>query len=299
MIDPEIAKYIPPNVNIDQINVEAVRLAGTQLAESMPKLDLPRVEDQLVPSSNGPVPVRLYFPDTVQSRGMLVFIHGGGWCMGNLETHDAMCRHLSQITEFVVCAVAYRLAPEHKFPAGLNDAEAATIWAIDNASEFGCDPERVVIMGESAGGNLAAVIAQRLRYRLRYQILVFPLTDFSLPFPSYQRHANALGLTTESVQWCKKQYLANPDEDQCNPLASPYLTPDLHECPPAFVMTAEVDPMCDDGEAYGKRLIEAGVPVTMRRYLGMPHGFLVLPIELERIRKIYDDIRHILWCEVD
>ncbi|MBW2942242.1 alpha/beta hydrolase [Zhongshania aquimaris] len=298
MIDPEIAPYIPPNVDIDTVSVDALRSFSIEYAQSQPKLELSRVEDMSVEGLAGPIPIRVYYPSDVESLGMIVFLHGGGWCMGNLDTHDAVCRQLSHVTGFAVSAVDYRLAPEHKFPAGLQDAEAATIWILDNAASLGCDPSRVLIMGESAGGNLAAVIAQRLRARLRYQVLVFPVTDFSMPFPSYQRHAKALGLTTESAQWCKEQYLANPELDQLNPDASPYLRVDLSDCPPAFVMTAEIDPVCDDGEAYGMRLVEAGVPVTLKRYLGMPHGFLVLPYSLRKIKNIYDDIGRMLERDV-
>ena len=253
MIDPEIAPYLPPNVDVQSINLDELRNFGVQYAQSLPKLEIGRVEDLSVECPDGQVPIRLYYPKDHEPLGMIVFVHGGGWCLGNLESHDPLCRQLCHVTDFSVCAVDYRLAPEHKFPAALRDAEAVTSWVLDNAPKLGCDPDRVVIMGESAGGNLAAVIAQRLRTRLCYQVLVFPVTDFSMPFPSYQRHATALGLTTESAQWCKAQYLGNPEEDQLNPDASPYLRRDLSDCPPAFVMTAEIDPVCDDGEAYGRR----------------------------------------------
>lgn len=299
MLDPAVAPFVP-QLDVSTLTLAQMRSFGDQFAASMKKRALARVIDRTIEGPAGAVPLRIYYPDGIEPAGLIVFLHGGGWCMGSLETHDAVCRDVTHFTGFAVGAVDYRLAPEHKFPAGLSDAVTATGWLLDHAKELGCDPDRVAIMGESAGANLAAVVAQKLKQRqgarLSYQVLVFPLTDFTLPFDSYVRHAAGPGLTTEGVKWCAGHYLT--EAEKVHPDASPYRRPDLDGAPPAFILTAEVDPLCDDGEAYGRRLVEAGVRITMKRYLGLPHGFLGLPLELEPIRRVYEDLGQVLRRDV-
>lgn len=301
MLDKEILPFVQQHRDVESLSIEEERLNGEKAAALRAKHEVGRVVDINIDGPGGALPIRVYYPKAENPKGLLVFLHGGGFIQGSLETHDSFCRYLCHISGFAVGAVEYRLAPENKFPAALNDAEAATTWLLDNATNLGCDEGKVAIVGESAGGNLAAVVSQRLRYRegprLRYQVIAFPLTDMRMQYPSYQRHENAPFLTAEAAVWCREQYL-NGEQDIHDPDASPYLRKDLRGCPPAFVMTAEVDPLCDDGEAYARRLIESGVPVVMRRYLGLPHGFLFLPAELTAVTKAFADIKDVLNCWV-
>ncbi len=237
------------------------------------------VEDRVVKSPDGDIPVRIYTP---QGRGpfpVLVFFHGGGWVVGDLETHDDSCRRLANGANCLVVSVEYRLAPEHKFPAGLKDCYAATQWVATDAAHFNGDPLRIAVGGASAGGNLAAVVAQMTRDRggpaLVFQLLIYPATDFRMNTVSSKENAEGYYLTTPDMIWFMNHYL-NTEEEKLNPLASPLLAPDLSGLPPALVITAEYDPLRDEGELYGQALKEAGVPVTVSRYNGMIHGFVSL-----------------------
>lgn len=240
-----------------------------------------RVEDRSVPGASGgpPIPVRLYWPRTAGDRlPLLVFFHGGGWVIGDLDSHDPLCRAMANETGAVVMAVDYRLAPEHHFPAAAEDAYAATAWAHAHAAELGAAPSRLAVAGDSAGGNLAAVVALMARDRggprLRLQVLVYPVVDCARNTPSYRANAEGYFLTAAHMRWYWEQYLGTADGS--HPYASPLRARDMSGLPPAYVVTAEFDPLRDEGEAYAQRLREAGVPVTARRYDGMFHGFFSL-----------------------
>jgi acetyl esterase len=234
------------------------------------------VEDRSVPGPAGDIPVRLYRPAENGPLPLLVYLHGGGWVIGGLEVYDGLCRSLANAAGCAVLAVDYRLAPEHKFPAPVDDCYAATSWAVANAAALGADGARVAIGGDSAGGNLTAVVAQLARDRkgptFRFQLLVYPATDVAYDTPSYRENATGYFLELDAMRWFYDHYLRS-DADRADPRASPLRAADLHGLPPALVITAEFDPLRDEGEAYAARLREADVPVTLTRYHGMIHGF--------------------------
>ena len=208
----------------------------------------------------------------------MMFFHGSGFVLCSLETHDGMCRNLAAGIGCVVVSVDYRLAPEHKFPKGLNDCLVATRWAAANARELGIDPARIMVAGDSAGGNMAAVVALRVRDEcgpaLCGQLLLYPVTDYHTPgTPSYAENANGYGLTRDTMEWFWAHYLTSAAESE-HPHASPLRAKTLAKLPPAFVMSAEYDPLRDEAELYGKRLKEAGVATEITRRPGMNHGFL-------------------------
>ncbi len=229
-----------------------------------------------IPGPGGDIPARLYRPASQTPLPLVVYYHGGGWVIGSLDSHDGVCRTLANAAGCAVLAIDYRLAPEHKFPAAVDDCYAATAWAVANAAALGADPTRVAIGGDSAGGNLAAVVAQLARDRtgprLRFQLLVYPATDVSYDTPSYRDNATGYFLEREDMRWFYDHYLRS-DADRSDPRASPLRATDLRGLPPALVITAEFDPLRDEGEAYAAQLREAGVPVTLTRYDGMIHGF--------------------------
>jgi acetyl esterase len=230
------------------------------------------------------VPVRIYRP--AGSRpGVLVYFHGGGWVVGSLESHDRLCRTLAARSGVAVVAVDYRLAPEHRYPAAVEDAWAATRWA---AAHF----EPVVVGGDSAGGHLAAVVALRARDRglpLALQVLLYPVTDHACDTPSYREHASGTNLTAATMRWFWQQFLAH-GEQGAEPEASPLRASDLTGVAPALVVTAEHDPLRDEGEAYAQRLVDAGVPTTLTRYEGQIHGFIRMPAVLDAAGRGIDQV---------
>jgi len=238
-----------------------------------------RIEDRPVPGPAGEVPVRIYTPAGTGPFSMLMYFHGGGFVLGNLDTAEPVCRTLSTQTGSLVISVDYRLAPEHKFPAAVEDAFAATRWAAEHAGEIGGDASRLAVAGDSAGGNLAAVVALRARQeggpRLRGQLLICPVADhYSAGSESYETNADGYFLTKPAMQWFLDHYL-NGVEDAANPHASPLRAGDLRGLPPAFVITAEYDPLRDEGDRYAMRLREAGVDTVHRPSSGMIHNFYV------------------------
>jgi acetyl esterase len=232
----------------------------------------------------GGVPARVYRPEGGDDRA-LVWLHGGGWVIGSVASHDPLCRALAARSGCTVVAPGYRLAPEHPHPAAVDDAWAATAWA---ASEF----DRVAVGGDSAGGHLAAVVALRARDRglpLRLQVLVVPVTDCSFATPSYAENGSGYGLERATMEWFWNLYLPRLT-GAGDPEVSPLRAPDLAGVAPALVLTAEYDPLRDEGEAYAARLGEARVPVEHTRYDGMVHGFLRMPAVLDRSRAAIDQI---------
>lgn len=222
----------------------------------------------------GTIPCRLYRPSAHTNLGLLVFFHGGGWVIGDLNSHDGVCRSLANKSGHAVLSVDYRLAPEHKFPAAFDDCVEALKWAYDNASALGIDQSRIAVGGDSAGGNLAAAVALAETVPLRFQMLIYPAVDMSMESPSISENANAPILTKSVMAWFVDHYM-NGDADRANIKASPMVASDelLAKMPPAIVITAQYDPLRDEGEAYGKRLVENGVSVTISRYNGAFHGF--------------------------
>jgi acetyl esterase len=236
------------------------------------------VENLTIPGPGGDVPVRVYASEQGGLRPALIYFHGGGFSFGNLDTHDAVCRSLAKESGAVVIAVDYRLSPEHKFPAAVEDAHAATVWVAANAKSLGIDARRISVSGDSAGGNLATVIARRCRDAggpaLASQVLIYPVTDMSsFDTDSHRELSEGYFLTRAAMEWFRGHYVPSADLAR-HPEVSPLLTPDLSGLPPALVITAEFDPLRDEGEAYAKHLRQAGVPVTVTRYPGMIHAFV-------------------------
>jgi acetyl esterase len=216
---------------------------------------------------------------------VVVLFHGGGFVLGDLETHDEAGRRTCVGADALVVSVDYRLAPEHPFPAGVDDAEAATRWAAEAVTDLGGDPSRMIVSGDSAGGNLAAVVARRLRDAggppLIGQALIYPVTDMrpGAHWPSRDELADGVGLTRDAMDWFGEQYLTR-EEDTAHPDASPIVVDDLTGLPPAFVLTAEFDPLRDEGDAYADRLREAGVEVEHHLLDGTIHGVMTNPARL-------------------
>jgi acetyl esterase/lipase len=252
----------------------------TRPASTPPAPQIGAVRELEADGPHGAIPLRLYRPAGVaDSRRLpvLVFFHGGGWVIGDLETHDVLCRQVTAEGGVSVIAVDYRLAPEHKFPAAVDDAWAATRWIAAHAAELGVDPERLAVGGDSAGGNLAAVVALQARDargpRIALQILLYPVTDLVSESRSYADLADGYMLTRDSMRWFRAQYLAK-EEDAADWRVSPLRAPSLAGLPPALVVTAGYDPLRDEGEAYAKKLREAGVSVDAVSFGGMIHGFV-------------------------
>lgn len=242
--------------------------------------EIGRVEDFKIPHPQRAIPVRIYTPAAEGPFPCLVYFHGGGWVVCDLDTHDGVCRAIARQAGAVVVAVDYRLSPEHKFPAAVEDCYAATQWVAAHAARLGVDPRRLAVGGDSAGGNLSAVTCLKSRNEggpaLALQVLVYPVTNLvSFDTASYREFADGYYLTRAEMEWFRGHYLAQPEDAQ-DPYASPLLAPDLSGLPPALVITAECDTLRDEGEAYARRLAAAGVAVTATRYGGMIHPFFSL-----------------------
>jgi acetyl esterase len=222
-----------------------------------------------------------------------VYFHGGGWVIGDLESHDAGCRALANTTGAVVLAVDYRLAPEHPFPAALEDCLAATSWAASHAGELDVDPARLVVMGDSAGGNLAAAVPLMARAAggpaIALQVGLYPVLSADFDSSSYRDNAEGFFLTREAMRWFWDQYVPH-ESDRRNPLAAPLEEPDLSGLPPSHIVTAEHDPLRDEGEAYANRLRQAGVASSNTRYGGLFHGFFNMGAILPLAAQAFDDV---------
>jgi len=286
-LDPQVAAYL------DQL-----RTLNQPAPWEVPLEDLRRSYDQGAAGLFGPqetvaweedvdadgVPVRIYRPHREEGPA-IVYFHGGGWVLGGLESHGPLCRTLSARSSCAVVAVDYRLAPEHPYPAAVDDAWTALTWAGGRFS-------RLAVAGDSAGGQLAASIALRARdvgLALALQVLIYPATDRSFDSASYRENADGHGLTAAEMRWLWSQYV--PDEARAGePDCSPLRAPELAGVAPALVLTAEYDPLRDDGEAYARRLADAGVAVALRQYEGLIHGFVRMPAMIARASGAIDEI---------
>jgi acetyl esterase len=272
---------------------EARESIRTRTAALGPFPDVAAVVDHRVPVSGGEITVRAYSPDGPGPHPALVYYHGGGWVIGDLYTHDGLCRSITNAARCAVLSVDYRLAPESKYPVAVEDSYAALLWIVANAERLGIDRRRMAVGGDSAGGNLATVMAlmarDRTGPRLALQVLIYPVTDHDLDTRSYRENATGYILTREGMRWFWNHYLASEAQGR-EPYASPLRASSLAGLPPALIITAEYDPLCDEGEAYAARLRDAGVPVTLTRYPGMFHGFVRMTNILDKARTALDEI---------
>ena len=230
-----------------------------------------------LPGAEGTLPARLYIPRGARGGGpLLVYFHGGGWVVGDLDTHSQTCRFLASVAGVRVLSVAYRRAPEHRFPAAVQDALAAFRWAVAEAPAFGADPARVGVAGDSAGGNLSAAVSLLAAgdggVAPQLQALIYPVCDLSRKRRSYELFGDGFFLTEAQMDWYRDHYLASAG-DARDPRVSPLLAEDLSRVAPAYVCVANFDPLRDEGVAYAERLRAAGVPVTLRVHEGLVHGF--------------------------
>jgi acetyl esterase len=289
-LDQAAATGAPP---LNSLPVAEARQVLKSLFVPEQKEAIQKVEDRKIPGPSGhQIPVRIYTPAGTAPFPLLVYFHGGGWVLGDIESHDGTSRELANKAGCIVVSVDYRLAPEHKFPAAPEDCYAATKWVALNAASFGGDPTRIAVGGDSAGGNLAAAVAQMAADRgapgLVHQLLIYPVTNYAFDTPSYRENGDGYLLTRDMMQWFWKQYLST-DEDGKTAYASPMQAREVRRVAPAFVITAEFDPLRDEGEAYAARLKEAGVPVEVKRYDGAIHGFFNLGHVMDQGKQVMAD----------
>jgi acetyl esterase len=296
LLDQIVASGMPP---IESMSPADARVATAAMLAAVADLpELASVEDRLIPGPAGQIPIRVYAPESRVPQPILVYFHGGGFVIGDLDSHDPFCRLLAARIPAIVVAVDYRLAPEHPFPAAAEDAYAATRWVAECAREIGGDPGRIAVAGDSAGGNLSAVVSLLVRDRggpqLAHQMLIYPVTDFSFETRSHIDNAEGYLLTRTLMQWFLGHYFSGPTP-RTDPRFAVLRVPDLRGLPPATVLTAEFDPLRDEGESYAARLRAAGVPVTVTRWDGMIHGFLpqpaLFPQAAEAIDAVADTLR--------
>lgn len=283
-LDPEIRDYLDRMAALAPAPAWEQPLADTrrgirEISATLPRATVGSTEDVTVPGPGGDLALRVYQPPTPHAgRGLVVFLHGGGFVFGDLDSHDPACRRLCAEAEVSVIGVDYRLAPEAQFPAAAEDAICAAKWALDNAADLGADPTKVVLMGDSAGGNLAAVAALATRDATpppAGQLLVYPVTDMrdAGGYASRRDYAEGFGLTQRAMEWFGECYTPAVWQREDH-RASPIVASDLRGAPPALVLTAECDPLTSEGEAYAQRLAEAGVEVDYRCRAGAIHGVL-------------------------
>ena len=285
----------PPNENGTPADARQLYLKGRVSNPEPPELE--SVRPLSIPAPHGAIPARVYTPKTVRKTAggapCLVFYHGGGWVIGDLDSHDVVCRQLAHEGELIVISVDYRLAPEHKFPAAVDDAIAATKWVASNARQLGVDASRLTVGGDSAGGNLAAVVSIAARdgngLAIAGQVLIYPATDFTMAHPSHSEPETSILLTHSVIRWFRDHYLSGA-ADINDWRASPARATTLIGLPPAYVLTAGADPLRDEGDEYAHRLKEAGVPVTYKHFPGQFHGFFTMGKFLQQANVAASDI---------
>ena len=275
-LDETARLELPP---LDEQPLALVRLTAQAFAEAgaKPAQAVAAVKDRHLDTDHGPLLARVYWPTTGgETTPIVCYFHGGGWVFMGVETHDRVCRRLANASGALVMSVEYRLAPEHPFPGPLDDCSAAIQWLADHGAELGGDPTRLAVAGDSAGGNLSAAVALRARAEgppLAAQVLVYPACDAARDTASYEANGDGYLLTARDMRWFWDCYLG-PDGDPADPHASPLRAADLGGLPPTLVITAEYDPLRDEGEAFAGRLDAFDVPVELHRFDGMLHGFL-------------------------
>jgi acetyl esterase len=279
VLDLVTAANRPPYETLDAPAARELYRAGRAVLQPEPPA-VSDIRDLEAPGPGGPIRLRFYRPAGAAATAMLpllVYYHGGGWVIGDLDTHDGVCRHLANAAGCAVLSVDYRLAPEHKFPAAVDDALAALQWASAQEATLKIDASRIAIGGDSAGGNLSAAVSLLVRDlgapALALQVLIYPAVDFIGSYASQSRFADGYVLTASNQRWFRNQYLRS-EADKADWRASPLRAASLKGVAPAWILTAGYDPLCDEGEAYAKRLAAEGVAVTHRRFDGQIHGFI-------------------------
>jgi len=296
----QLEKLHPP---ITSLSVEEVRRLREVIYPKLwgEKEAIANVEDRFIPGAAGEIQARVYQPAINAPLPLLVYFHGGGWVTCSVDAYDGLCRAIANRAECVVVSVNYRLAPEHKFPSAVKDAYAATVWVARNAQALGGDPGRIAIGGDSCGGNLTAAVALMAREQkypsLSFQLLLYPCVDYEFERPSCLENAKGYYLTLDAMHWFWKHYLTS-ETDAANPYASPLRAENLSDLPPALIITAEFDPLRDQGEAYAKRLQEANVPVIYKCYDGMIHCFLSFPKQIERAKEGLQEVVEAIRADV-
>ncbi len=299
-LDPKVREFLdqaaaagfPPTHTLSPAEARELMVKRRAMLDATPE-PVARIEDRAIPGPSGEIPVRVYAPSADDALPVLVFFHGGGWVIGSIESHDATCRALASASGCAVASVEYRLAPESSFPAAPEDCYAATKWLVENASPLGVDGDRVAVAGDSAGGNLAAVVALMARDRggpeISYQVLIYPAVDVEGDYRSRDENAEGYFLTVRAMKWFYGHYIQD-ESDAKDWLASPFLADDHSGLPPAIIVTAGYDPLRDEGEAYAQKLREAGVEVKLSRYDSTIHGFASMIGALDDARKSIEEM---------
>ncbi|AFZ73630.1 alpha/beta hydrolase [Natronobacterium gregoryi] len=309
---PDVQQFLEMYDSVDvpdfgEVSPETARQLFDQLRVGKEVVfDLHAVEDRTIDGPDGEIAIRYYEPRAGPGEEPLIlYFHGGGWVIGSVETHDVTCRKLAAESGYAVVSVDYRPAPEHPFPAGLEDCYAALEWAGENAAELDADPDRIVLAGDSAGGNLATATALLARDRdgprPAYQVLLYPSTGDVTETPAYEENAEGYVLTKDEIDWFVDHYLED-EIDRGNVYALPRRAHDLSGLPPATIVTAGFDPLRDDGGAYADRLEADGVSVSHHHYDDVVHGFVGMigePIDLERAHEAYDEVVTDLQTELE
>ena len=283
-LHPQAAAFLDQLARLKSPPMEALPIETTRRAlvlGSGVKLappNLAKIETKTIPGPDGgELRVRVYWPHGEGPFGACLYFHGGGWVLNDIDTHDDLVRRLAAASGCVFVSVDYRLAPEHKYPAAIEDGYAALKWVASEARALNVDPARIAVCGDSAGGNIAAVLCLMTRDRggppIEAQVLIYPITDCDFDRPSYRDNADGYFLTAKQMKWFWNHYVSSP-EQMLEPYASPLRAASLHGLPPALIQTAEFDPLRDEGEAYATALVHAGVAVRLSRYDGLIHAFV-------------------------
>ena len=291
LVDAMVALNLPP---IEKWTPAEARASMRQRTAGLgPVEDVAAVADHRIPVAGGEITARVTTPAGPGPHPAVVFFHGGGWVIGDIETHDGACRALTNAARCAVVNVDYRLAPEFKYPTAVEDSYAALTWVAANASKLNIDARKLAVCGDSAGGNLSAAVSLMARDRrgpaIALQVLIYPVTDYRFDTGSYREFEAGPVLTHAGMRYFWKEYLRT-EADGAEPYASPMRATSLAGLPPALVITVEADPLRDEGEAYAARLRDAGVPVTLTRYAGMFHGTFRFTRLLEKSRAMMDEV---------